>query len=267
MDTENVIDPEVVTQTRTFSVVSVFRRSWRALKANPLLYLGLALITSLLVFWFTYRFLPNFLRGGRRGMPNPNQLLAFTLREMLVMPLQGAAAYAVWQSATSQRASFVSSLLRTGRRLPFILGVGLAQAILFSMVTFGVGVAAAPFRSPVFVALALGGAWITIWIKLAVSVPVCTVEGLSPIESIRRSFKLTEGNNLRVFVVVLLLFILNRAVEKSLPYILFPVLMGFPSPALLRGLVVITLLSMLQLLVGGALYYELYAAKNAALED
>ena len=266
MDTENVnvIDPGVITQTRAFSIFSVFRRSWGALKANPLLYIGFALVMGLLVFGFTYRFLPNFLRG-RRNMQS--QLLAFTLRELLVLPFLGAAAYAVWRSATGQRASFISSVLRAGRRLPFILGVGLVQATLFFMVTLAMGMATAPFRSPALVGLALGGGWIAIMIKLAVSIPVCIVEGLGPIESIRRSFSLTGGNNLMVFVVVLLLFILNRATEKSLPYALFPVVMGFYSPAVLRGLAVITLLSTLRLLVSGALYFELCAAKNAVQEN
>lgn len=248
-----------------FRVFSVFRRSWRALRVNPLLYLALALVTSLLVLWFTYRFLPNFLHSGRRSMPN--RVLAFALRELLVMPLQGAAAYAVWQSATDRRASLVSSVLRTGRRLPFILGVGLIQAILFFTVTVGMALATAPFHSPALLGVALGVSWIAITIKLAASVPVCTVEGLGPMESIRRSFKLTEGCNLKVFAVVLLLYILNRAVERSLPYTLFPLVMGFYSPALPRGLAVIAFLSMLRLLVGGALYYELSAAKNAGQEN
>ena len=267
MDMENVIDPEVVAHMRTFSIVSVLRRSWRALKANPLLYFWLASITSLLSIAFfsqvpAGRFMVA-MRGGR-GL-----VYSFIFSSLLTLPTQGAVAYAVYRSETGQRATFGSSVMRAFRYLPSLAGIELLKLgfMILMLILYAVTMSTVPIRLlRMLILICLLLLFFAILTKWSVAIPAAVVEGCGPIRGINRSFRLVRGCVFKVFIFAVLMQVLNETsangVAKFVTYFAF----GAPVTPAIPGSALAVSLEAIRLVIGAALYLELREAKGAEEE-
>ena len=171
-----------------FTVGFIFSRSFALLAKNPAIFLGLtfvALIPGVMVDLI----LPPF-------DDNPGGLIfATALMEYVILLIsQGAVAYAVFQVARDECVTFGDAVSR---------GMARFFPLALAALLMGLGIALG------MLALIPGFVLMSLWVA---AIPACVVERLGATASIQRSMNLTLGYRLRVFALVMLVFIVNSTV-------------------------------------------------------
>ncbi len=171
-----------------FTVGFIFSRSFALLAKNPAIFLGLtfvALIPGVMVDLV----LPPF-------DDNPGSLIfATALMEYVILLIsQGAVAYAVFQVARDEGVTFGDAVSR---------GMARFFPLALAALLMGLGIALG------MLALIPGFVLMSLWVA---AIPACVVERLGATASIQRSMNLTLGYRLRVFALVMLVFIVNSTV-------------------------------------------------------
>ena len=161
-----------------FSVGSVLSRTWTILWQNSLIFFGLLLIAELPTI------IVSFSSPQEVGMA----LLIAILNLVLTLVIQGAVAYAVFQSLTGETASFGEALSRGLSRAPTMLLAGLLTGLCLV-----IGV----------ILLIIPG--IIVGCMLAVTMQACVVERLGAMASLSRSVELTKDYRLLIFGLFLII--------------------------------------------------------------
>jgi hypothetical protein len=93
-----------------------------------------------------------------------------------------------------------------------------------------------------------------------VALPVCVVERLGPIGSLKRSAYLTKGNRWRILVTIVAIYIVNGIVQNIVQAILF--VAGGMTVAMVGTFVWMSLFSSFSSLVTAVLYHDLRVARE-----
>jgi Membrane domain of glycerophosphoryl diester phosphodiesterase. len=254
MDGQITPQGENATETAAISIGSVLGRSWRILVSSPRTFFGLAFIAvlpTLLVILLALR------GSGLRSLTTASTGGSFA-HNLLFMCVQGAAAYAVYRNATGRTAPFGESLRYGFARLPSILGTSLLMGLVSVLVAFLFIILPGGIFGGVVALCAIA----MIYTRWVVAIPICAVENKGAFESVTRSSELTEGNRMKVFAVIVILFVPEQIVERIAAVATAVAIMrGVPFAGLL-SLVVTLPLTAYQIVTNAVLYYELRTAKE-----
>jgi len=188
------MNPEEKIDRPSISLGAVLSKTFSSLKMRPSFFLGLPLLAAL-----PY--------AGAMAMPGGSTLLSI-LSGALELFGQGAVAYAVFQALKGEKVSIEESLDRCFSRTLSILGIIIMLGILFGLLSLLLGVILNSV-SPVFFGEAeflITTIMMLFFVRFALAVPICVVEGQRASESISRSMDLSGGNGLKM--AALLFFIL-----------------------------------------------------------
>ncbi|MDL2307793.1 hypothetical protein LJC48_07240 [Desulfovibrio sp. OttesenSCG-928-C06] len=222
-----------------FNIGGILSSTFSTTLKNPLLFIGLALL-AILPASLIFAILP-------LGSAGP--IISAIVIAILVLVIQGAITYAVFQINTGHKAAIMESALRgLARFLPVLL----ASII----VGFGVGIGTLFFVIP----------GIIISCICAVTIPVCVVERMGPVDSITRSAFLTKGCRLKIFALMLILGLINMAIMLIIPTIF----VAMTDNAVVLS-IVISLVSALpkafECVMISTVYYELRKIKEGVTLD
>jgi len=230
------------TAQRPLNLGEILDRTIQLYRRNIVLFAGIAALPSAIWVGFWMGVFPAIQAqsqagkspGGTQGMILALELLgAFvvgipitTMADAFRLGATSRAALSVNQGESfTVRAGYRYALRNFGRllwllllvnlfswTLPIVGGVGLA--VVGGIASFaGGGNGRGPFIAVVaFVTLAIliSGFWI--WIRYALAFPITVTEGLRARDSMKRSSSLSSGVRWRIFVLLLLVYVLNLAV-------------------------------------------------------
>ncbi len=224
-----------------FTVGFIFSRSFALLAKNPAIFLGLTFVALLpravtALFMFPSDDTP----GGL--------VFATALMEYVILLIsQGAVAYAVFQVARDESVAFVDAVSRgMARFLPLVLA-----ALLMGL---GIGLG--------MLALIPGFVLMSLWVA---TIPACVVERLGATASVQRSMDLTLGYRLRVFALVMLVFIVNCALAFLIS--MLSTQSGTLLFAALAPLLGLTIPQAFTSVMNAVIYYELRRIKEGISLD
>ena len=227
--------------TRTFTIGSVLGRSFSLLSSRTGIFLALAFLSLLPGAAFQ-----------AYGVERTG--LAFSLINLFVgMLVQGGVAFAVYRIMTGDaHVTFGEALSH---------GMSRALPLMGTAILAGIGTAFG------LVLLILPGLiLLCVW---SVAVPCCVVEHLGPIDSLKRSARLTKGHRLQIFAIAFLSAVLAQVAAQIAMWLAVAI---FPaSPLLLTAVIMIFALLLPQaytLIVFTTTYYDLRTAdEGVALES
>lgn len=137
------------------------------------------------------------------------------------------------------------------------LGLGLVLALVGGLLALVLGPFGGPIIAVVMIALAA-----TLGTGLVVTIPALLVEGLGPIASLQRSWELTRGRRLAIFLGALVLVVLSLGVSAAT---------NLFAAAGVAGIVVATLVQFLLMplttVIPGVVYSDLRAEKEGVATD
>jgi hypothetical protein len=141
---------------------------------------------------------------------------------LLMLLLQGAITYAVFQIFMEGGASVGASLWRSFSRIP----------VLLAMAFLAIAAAIAIMMLPILAAAFIGRSFLTLIVAVAapvmmiaflcmwyVAAPVCVVEKTGPLKSFGRSCVLTKGSRLKIFGMALLVGIIMWIISAVVSFI------------------------------------------------
>ncbi|MDR3073428.1 MAG: hypothetical protein LBV01_01725 [Deltaproteobacteria bacterium] len=232
----------------SFNIGSILSRSFSTLMKRPLLFFGLTLLVSMPI-----QVMPTLLgisdleRGGGLLFSFLLQVVGF----MLNTAIQGAIAYGVFQVLRGYRPGFGEAL---SRGLVRIIPLGIA-AILGGL---GIGLG--------FLLVIVPG--VLLWCMWAVVAPVCTIEKLGPIASLKRSAALTKGCRLQVFCLGLITYLLLLAIGAATSLLFLALAFSIHKGIALLAVGAITAIpGAFMAVVLATLYYDLRAVKEGVTLD
>jgi hypothetical protein len=224
-----------------FRVGLVFGRSLAMLRRQFLKFLALAFAASL----------PPLLVALHP--PSPGQV--FTMDYGLL--LAGVAALSLLLFAICQPA-IIYGAFQTMRGRDFHIGESLRKALERLMPVIGVSILM--LVSIMIGSLLLLVPGLILWTMFLVAVPVCVVERLGPVQSLRRSAELTKGNRWRLFGMFLLLAVLVSAIRFALSGMLVAV--GGRMVAGVGDIAFDAVATSLELIVFAVAYHDLRVARE-----
>ena len=189
-----------------FRVGNVLARAWQILAPNFPLFFCVTFVVALpnLIFLLRDPRTPNFAM----------LLLAMFLTIVVNAIGQAVILSAAFQYLRGRPVHIGEALQRALARFLPVVGVGLL---------YGLGIAFASLL------LVVPGLFLmTMW---SVAVPVCVVEGLGPVASLKRSTQLTKGYRWKVFGILILLTIVSIILNQLITHLAVP--MGIGVTALL----------------------------------
>lgn len=168
------------------NIGSILARSFSILSGRPGIFLALAFISILPAA------LVRSIGSGQRG------LLPTLLIFLFGMLVQGAFASAVYRIRSGDKDVTLAESISHGfsRALPLGCAVMLVAA--------GVALGAMLFLIPGLMLLCM-------W---AVTIPVCAMEGLGPVESMKRSAYLTKGYRMKIFALIFITGFMSQLVFR-----------------------------------------------------
>lgn len=174
------------------TVGALWRRSWSLLFTKPALFLGMAVLAAVLSFLLGRNFL------SLRTSPS----IIYATRLFIGSLFQGTAAYGVYQLLIGNKVGIITAIKRDAVRI-------IPIAILAAIVNFSLLIPGSPqFMRPsnAYLLFQLGITLANIYLKCIwlVAIPVCAVEGIGVIASLRRSFKLTKDHRWVVFCLYMI---------------------------------------------------------------
>ena len=222
-----------------FSVGGILGSTFATTLKNPLLFIGLAVLAIL----------PASLVLAILPLGDAAPVVSLVVIAILVLAIQGAITYAVFQINTGHKASIMQSALR---------GLARFLPVLLASLIVGIGVGIGTFL------LVVPG--IIVYCLCAVTIPVCVVERMGPISSIGRSAFLTKGCRLKIFALTLILGLINALIMLVIPAIFASI----TSNAIVLT-IVIALVSALpkafECVMISTIYYELRRIKEGVTLD
>jgi hypothetical protein len=200
-----------------FGVGSALSRAFSTLSRNFGVFLSINLVFVVAVT-LVELLLPD--RGGRAPLGSFISLL-------LLMISQGATIYGVFQSLRGKPVSFVESLSRGLRRSVFSLLVFLMFVFLFVLFTVPAIILMglySPTSAWYFLFLGVNVVAVVLVVALlcrwSVTIPVCIVERLGPVRSMKRSSHLTQGHRLKIFALGLLTIVIPALTFRGVSNVL-----------------------------------------------
>ena len=180
------MDPNYSAQDVQFSVGSVMGKTFRTIFKNPLLFLGLAAIPAIFLGVASFMlFLPSV------EASNVGKALNVPLGILGVI-IQGAIAYAAFESFMGNRVTMGSALSRAASRTWRLILLMLSMSLCFCL-------SALLFFIPLIILTCM-------W---SVAIPSCVIEGLGVRGSLGRSRQLTKGYRWKVLALLSLAGILS----------------------------------------------------------
>jgi hypothetical protein len=235
---------------RPLTFGDIVEGSFACLRRNPRTFLGLALLTSLVVLlvmgligglvWLV----ASSTNGGDSldmvlalGVTSSVALLLFTSTAISIA-LSGILAYPVAEAVLGRMASMGETWRRTRRFIPRLLGLcavlvippTVVFAALIALAVWGfTGGAPAAGGLVVVAVLCLVLVWIWLGIRLVLATPALVLEDLGVVASLRRSWRLTPGLFWRIFGILFVSGLLISIVQYvlSLAFQLGGMLLGF----------------------------------------
>ena len=219
---------------RQFSVGSILSRTFSTLFKNPLVYFGLPLLVTIpaAIFVFVFQSTAGIILGVFAAL-------------IFGLAIQGAIAYAVYQGLKGNVAS-IGDALR--------LGMSRIGTIILATILVGLCVGLGTLL------LFIPGIIITC--MLAVTIQACVIERLGATESLGRSADLTNGYRLKIFCLVLLLYI-GTAILNGLCQSIFGASVTGEIFSFLISLAVTSFSSVMY----ATIYYDLRMVKEGASLD
>lgn len=255
-----------------FSIGTVISKSFSFLFKNFGVFIGLMFVSLLVGLLF------RFIIPSSPAKNSITQMIDF----LLSMIIQGAIAYSVFQLYKNRKVYFGDSLSHgLSRFVPIVIASLLSMLLTFlpvvlASILFALGAAN---QSP-FIML-VGGIILVLFILIFMCmwylvVPACTVEGLGPIESIKRSAQLTKGYRVNIFFLIVFMIVLLWAVLTIGGALSIPLLgiigrsLGIYALIILKSIFSL-LLSLIPFAFGGiaasVTYFELRSAKEGVHID
>jgi uncharacterized membrane protein len=251
-----------VYEDRAVSIGRVFNRAFSAIKLNPVVVLGLALLigalpgilmTYMFVQWGLYS--PANLRSGTISF---GTIIGTTLFSAIISLIISALVQAALTRATvsaieGQRATLGESLSSALRVVLPLIGL----TILFSL---GVGFG--------FILLLIPG--LILLLMWAVAVPALVIEREGVLAAFSRSAELTKGHRWKIFGLFLLLLVIYWLLSLVAGFVGLSTysatrdLSGMTTANLIGGIVVGTIFNMLWGTIQPSLYVELREAKEGS---
>ncbi|MDR1045865.1 MAG: hypothetical protein LBP33_12265 [Candidatus Adiutrix sp.] len=212
-----------------FTVGSVLSRTFSTLLDNPLVFFGLPGLAAL----------PEILVALGSSEARAGLGLVSLFSVILSLIMEGAVAYAVYQSLRGQAAPLGESL---SKGLARIIPLAISAVLTGIIILLG------------FIFLIVPG--FTMMCLLSVTIPACVVERLGPVDSLNRSAELTKGYRFSIFALILiaslawgLIVIGLSAVSSGSPSPLALTLLDVPSKAF-------------NAVMAAIIYYDLRAVKE-----
>jgi hypothetical protein len=212
----------------------ILEGSFAALRRNPKAFIGLALLTSLVVLVvlaalaaLAYLVATQLGDSASTGVVTAGLVGGFTLvyavTAITAVALTGILAYPVGEGVLGRKPSASETWRRTRRMVPRLAGLCLILMVPTVVVIGGlIALAAWAFSSgsdglgAVFVLAVVGvvGALVVLAIRFAMATPALVLEDLGVVASLRRSWALTRGRFWRTFGVLLVAGILVGIVQQ-----------------------------------------------------
>jgi hypothetical protein len=191
-------------------------------------------------------------------------------RFFLGLLVSGTVVFGVFQQLRGRHATAMESFAKGLRALPSILGVGLlfllalgGGLMVFGALVFATAAVLGPFAF--FVLLFLLVPLIGIPCGLFVAVPAAVVERSGSLGAIRRSWDLTRGSRLKIFLIVVILLLLASFAVGFTVGIVGGIIAGGSSVALIAAIVGAlsqVLTSSLVAVAAAVVYHDLRLAKE-----
>ena len=214
----------------------ILEGSFAALRRNPKAFIGLALITSLVVLLafgalgaLAYLVATSLGGNASDGVVAVGLLGGFTvvyaLTAVTSVALTGILAYPVGEGVLGRRPSAADTWRRTRRMVPRLAGLCLLLMVPTLLVIGGlVALAVLAFANGsnglgalgVFVVVAALVGVFVVGVRIAMSTPALVLEDLGVVASLRRSWALTRGRFWRTFGVLLVAGLLVGVVQQVL---------------------------------------------------
>lgn len=242
------------------SVGDILSRSYYLLGLNPVVYLGLPLISIL----------PVMIAGARLTYLGDWAMIfgAAMLSLLLGLCLQGAVAYAVYMGLRGERAGFWESLSRGLTRVLSILGAAILTGFAFNGCFLVLTAAFMTGNGAVMVIGFLAFLFLValLWCMLSVTIPVCVVEKKGPMASMNRSSELTKGYRLKIFALGLIMVIGFGIFNGLVAFLLGLVIDSYMISHVIGSILGVLPISFIAVALA-VTYYELLAAKEGLTLD
>lgn len=229
--------------TAQFGVGSVLSRTLSTLTQKPIIFFGLALLAVLPAA------IIEMLAPPPITTMDPIILIRGVLNMVLTLLVQGATAYAAYQTLKGDPVSFGNAVSRGLARV----GVVFVAALLM-----GVGI----FLGTLLLIIP-GVILHCLWV---VTIPVCMVEKLGPLQSMQRSQVLTKGYRLPIFGMLLLTFIATFLLTAVISLTIGVTAAFSAVTALILAFVLVIPQAFCNVMVS-IIYYDLRAVKEGVTLD
>jgi len=223
---------------RPLGLGDILEGSFAALRRNPKAFIGLALLTSLVVLLvlgalaaLAYLVATQLGDSASTGVVAAGLVGGFTLvyavTAVTAVALTGILAYPVGEGVLGRKPTAAQTWRRTRRMVPRLAGLCLVIFVPTVLVIGGlVGLAAWAFTGGsdslgallVFVVLGAVITLVALGIRLAMSTPALVLEDLGVVASLRRSWALTRGRFWRTLGVLLVAGILVAIVQQVIGF-------------------------------------------------
>jgi hypothetical protein len=187
-----------------FRVGQIFRRAWKIFAANFWMFFFVTAISQVPVRAY-------FLWANARPVGGPGPLDGTTMRTIImflafvfVLLSQAILVRIGFQTLRRQPAGLDEALQEAVARFAPILGLSLVVWLLiFGMLGMFTLVLPNLVEPLLFAAVFMVVASVLV-VRWSLTLPACVVEGLGPVDSLRRSAELTKGHRWKVFGIILL---------------------------------------------------------------
>jgi len=223
---------------RPLGLGDILEGSFAALRRNPKAFIGLALLTSLVVLLvlgalgaLAYLTATQLGDGASTGVVTAGLVGGFTLvyavTAITAVALTGILAYPVGEGVLGRKPSAAETWRHTRRMVPRLAGLCLVLMVPTVLVVGGlVALAAWAFSSgsdglgAVFVFVVVGAVvvLVVVAIRFAMATPALVLEDLGVVGSLRRSWVLTRGRFWRTLGVLLVAGILVAIVQQVIGF-------------------------------------------------
>ncbi|MDR1977736.1 MAG: hypothetical protein LBQ42_03270 [Synergistaceae bacterium] len=256
------------TEALRFGVGAVLGRTFSTLFRGFGVFLSLSFIAALVVGVIGY-----LLSGIVRW-----RFLKWTIGLSVGLLIQGAVAFGVFQILTGGAASLGDSLSHGRKRIFSLAGTSLLASLCPFMliplvhVISGLNVFYSDGSRALLetrggeallwiIAAALGLLVMELLCMWSVALPTCAVERLGPMESVKRSARLTSGHHLKIYGLALLAFIIIRILGWIISFVTAGLFRSAVFVALGAAVVRIFSQAFANVMIAVA-YYDLRAAKE-----
>jgi len=243
--------------TSIFTVGSVLSLTLKMLCKNPIVFFGLASL------YLVLRMIAGLgLRALLLGISEELfEILQIYIHTLLAYWFSGAFAYAVFQTLKGNSVLLGASLSHGMKRFVPLIGAGTIYGLIISLIhllRIFAGSEARYLIAPISIySVILLCSW-------EVAASACVIERLGPAKSISRSYKLTDGCRMKIFVLILIVGIVKPAATRTVVLFMPPV-----EPIMLHSYLFLTALIpyAFGFVMSAVIYFELRKFKEGVTVD